>query len=105
MTFYINFPTLSSAFAHFMITAFDSAENAGNISNLLFMFCLLFCGALATPSQFPGFQIFIYRVSPFTYLVRAMLSVDISNTDVVSAPNEYLHVDPVNSTCSECIRA
>ncbi|GAB7349560.1 hypothetical protein MBLNU459_g0255t1 [Dothideomycetes sp. NU459] len=95
------FLLFSSTFAHFMIAAFESAENAGNTGNLLFMLSLLFCGVLATPTQLPGFWIFMYRVSPFTYLVSGMLSVGISNTNVICAQNEYLHFDPVNGTCGE----
>ncbi|PGH21529.1 hypothetical protein AJ80_03197 [Polytolypa hystricis UAMH7299] len=95
------FLLFSSTFAHFMIAAFDAAENAGNLGNLLFLLCLLFCGVLATPEQLPGFWIFMYRVSPFTYLVSGMLSAGISNTNVTCADNEYLHFDPVNGTCGE----
>ena len=95
------FLLFSSTFAHFMIAAFETAENAGNTGNLLFMLCLLFCGVLATPARLPGFWIFMYRVSPFTYLVSGMLSVCISNTEVICAPNEYLHFDPLNGSCGE----
>jgi ABC-type multidrug transport system permease subunit len=76
-------------------------ENAGNLGNLLFLLCLLFCGVLATPDQLPRFWIFMYRVSPFTYLVSGMLSVGISNTNVTCADNEYLRFDPVNGTCGK----
>jgi ATP-binding cassette subfamily G (WHITE) protein 2 (PDR) len=99
------FLLFSSTFAHFMIAAFETAENAGNTGNLLFMLCLLFCGVLATPSQLPGFWIFMYRVSPFTYLVSGMLSVGISNTEVICAENEYLHFDPLNGTCGDYMEA
>ncbi|KAL3468943.1 ABC-2 type transporter-domain-containing protein [Aspergillus californicus] len=95
------FLLFSSTFAHFMIAAFDSVENAGNLGNLLFLLCLLFCGVLATPEQLPGFWIFMYRVSPFTYLVSGMLGTAMSNTDIICAANEYLHFDPVRGTCRE----
>ncbi|PLN79457.1 putative multidrug resistance ABC transporter [Aspergillus taichungensis] len=87
------FLLFSSNFAHFMIAAIDGAENAGNMGNLLFMLCLLFCGVLATPDQFPKFWIFMYRVSPFTYLVS-----------VTCAANEYLHFDPLNGTCGDYMK-
>lgn len=99
------FLLFSSTFAHFIGSAFDAAENAGNMGNLLFLLCLLFCGVLAIPDQLPGFWIFMYRVSPFTYLVSGMLSVGISNTDVTCAGNEYLHLDPVNVTCGEYMKS
>jgi len=43
----------------------------------------------------------MYRVSPFTYLVDAMLSVGLANTRVVCAPNELLHFEPPSGqTCA-----
>ena len=95
------FLLFSSTFAHFMIAAFETIENAGNTGNLLYTLCLLFCGALATPAQLPGFWVFMYRVSPFTYLISGMLSIGIADTEVICAANEYLHFDPLNATCGE----
>lgn len=98
------FLLFTSTFAHFMVAAFDAAENAGNLGNLLFLLCLLFCGVLATPDQMPGFWIFMYRVSPFTYLVGGMLSAGVANTRVYCARNEFLSFDPVNGTCGEFMK-
>lgn len=42
----------------------------------------------------PGFWIFMYRISPFTYLVSGMMSAGLANTKVVCADIEYLHFDP-----------
>lgn len=36
----------------------------------------------------------MYRVSPFTYLIEAMLSTAVSGTTVTCAANEYLVFDP-----------
>jgi ATP-binding cassette subfamily G (WHITE) protein 2 (PDR) len=44
----------------------------------------------------------MYRVSPFTYLVSAMLSTAVSGTDVVCESVELLHFNPPsNQTCQE----
>lgn len=81
------------------------AESGGNVANLAFSLCLVFCGVLATPEQLPGFWIFMYRVSPFSYMVAGMLSVGVANTNVVCAPNELLHFEPPNgSTCGEYMK-
>ncbi|EUC42194.1 hypothetical protein COCMIDRAFT_104159 [Bipolaris oryzae ATCC 44560] len=95
------FLMFGSTFAHFMIAASDTAENAGNTGNLLFTLCVIFCGILATPEQMPRFWIFMYRVSPFTYLVGGMLAVGVADSSVTCAANEYLRFDPVNGTCGE----
>ncbi|KAI1088409.1 ABC-2 type transporter-domain-containing protein [Rostrohypoxylon terebratum] len=94
------FMLFTSTFTDMIIAGFETAEAGGNIANLLFMLCLIFCGVLANPSSIPRFWIFMYRVSPFTYLVSAMLSVALANTHVQCANNEYVHFDPpTGMTC------
>ncbi|KIW02434.1 uncharacterized protein PV09_06248 [Verruconis gallopava] len=96
------FLIFTSTFTHMIIAAVETAEAGGNIANLLFSLTLVFCGVLATPQQFPGFWIFMYRVSPFNYLVDAFLSVGVANTKITCASNEYLHFQPLEGqTCSQ----
>jgi ATP-binding cassette subfamily G (WHITE) protein 2 (PDR) len=66
----------------------------------MFTLCLVFCGVIASPSQFPRFWIFMYRLSPFTYLVNGMLSVGLAGNTVTCAANEYLQFSPpAGETC------
>lgn len=96
------FLLFTSTFTDMIIAAFETAEAGGNIANLLFMLCLIFCGVLAQPSTLPRFWIFMYRVSPFSYLISAMLSTAVANTDVVCAANEYVSFEPpAGSNCIE----
>lgn len=96
------FLLFTSTFTSMVIAAIDTAETGGNIANLMFSLTLIFCGVLAGPSVFPHFWIFMYRVSPFTYLVDAMLSVAVANTAVVCAPNEFRHfLAPDGQTCAQ----
>jgi ATP-binding cassette subfamily G (WHITE) protein 2 (PDR) len=89
-----------------VIAGVDSAENGGNIANLMFTLCLLFCGVLAQPSDFPRFWIFMYRLSPFTYLVSGMLSVGLANSSVQCAARELISFQPRSgSTCGEYMKA
>ncbi len=47
----------------------------------------------------------MYRVSPFTYLVSAMLSTGVANTAVVCAANEFMKFAPPNgTTCGEYMK-
>lgn len=94
------FLLFTSTFAHMIIAGIDLAETGGNLANLLFSLCLIFCGVLATPAKMPGFWIFMYRVSPFTYLVSAMLSTGVSGATATCESIEYLHFDPPSGeTC------
>lgn len=51
---------------------------------------------LAGPKALPGFWIFMYYVSPFTYLVDGMLSTGLANTDVVCSDIEFRTLEPTN---------
>ncbi|KAI1802080.1 ABC transporter ABCl1 [Daldinia bambusicola] len=100
------FLLFTSTFTDMIIAGFETAEGGSNVANLMFMLCLIFCGVLASPDIFPRFWIFMYRVSPFTYLVSAMLSTAVANTRVYCADNEYVHFDPPSGqTCGEYLQA
>lgn len=61
---------------------------------------------LATPEALPGFWIFMYRVSPFTYLVSAVLSTGLARTNVKCSSIELLHIPPpAGQTCSRYLSA
>ncbi|KAH6679698.1 putative ABC transporter CDR4 [Halenospora varia] len=92
--FILAFLLFTSTFTNMIIAGMESAEAGGNLAQLLFSLTLIFNGVLASPSQFPRFWIFMYRVSPFTYLVSGVLSTGLANQKVVCADYEYLHFNP-----------
>lgn len=80
----------------------ESAENAANLANLLFIMCLNFCGVLAGPGVLPGFWIFMYRCNPFTYLVQGMLSTGLAKNTVKCSARELVSFNPFQGqTCGE----
>ncbi|KAF7560817.1 hypothetical protein G7046_g3318 [Stylonectria norvegica] len=100
--FLFMFLIFTGTFSTFIIAGFETAEAGANIANLLFMLCLIFCGVLATSDSLPRFWIFMYRVSPFTYLASGMLSTAVANAKVTCADNEYLNFMPTaGKTCGE----
>lgn len=99
---FLAFMLFTCTFTNLVIAGCDSAETGGNLANLLFMMCLMFCGVLAPPDSFPRFWIFMYRISPFTYLVSAILSTAVANTNAVCAQNEYVTFPPpLGMTCGD----
>ncbi|KAF2171433.1 hypothetical protein M409DRAFT_63711 [Zasmidium cellare ATCC 36951] len=95
------FMNFAGTFTNMMLAAFDTAEAAGNIGNLFFSLSLIFCGVLATPQALPGFWIFMYRVSPFTYMVSGILSTGLANSYIRCSADELLRfMPPANTTCS-----
>ncbi|KAJ5765983.1 uncharacterized protein N7511_003599 [Penicillium nucicola] len=56
---------------------------------------------LASPSDLPRFWIFMYRLSPFTYLVSSVLSTGVAGTTVECSSIELLTVSPpAGQNCS-----
>ncbi|PSK43144.1 Brefeldin A resistance protein [Elsinoe australis] len=101
----VTFIMFSSTFSHMIIAGVETAENGGNIANLLFSLSLLFCGVLRGPTALPGFWIFMYRVSPFTYLVGGLLSSAVKDATVTCADNEFLRFPPPSGqTCGDYMR-
>ncbi|KAJ5698388.1 ABC transporter CDR4 [Penicillium macrosclerotiorum] len=98
----LTFLLFTSTFAHMVIAGIELAETGGNIATMLFSLCLIFCGVLQTKDGLPGFWVFMYRVSPFTYLVSAMLSTGLSGAAAHCEKVEYLTFNPPgNQTCGE----
>ena len=96
----------TSTFGHMIIAGIEVAETAANMGNLLFSLTLIFCGVLASPTALPGFWIFMYRVSPFTYLISGVLATGLANAEVKCSNVEILHFDPypAGSTCGEYMK-
>ncbi|CAH0021151.1 unnamed protein product [Clonostachys rhizophaga] len=88
------FMLFTSTFSHFAITWMPSAEVAGILASILWMFCLCFCGVAVAPADFPKFWTWMYRVSPGTYLIGGVMSAAIAGSDVTCADNELLELSP-----------
>lgn len=74
----------------------------------MFAFPLRFCtnndmtiGVMQPPSALPGFWIFMYRVSPLTYLVSSVAATGMHARHVICAASELSRFDPPSGmTCS-----
>ncbi|KAI9742589.1 MAG: hypothetical protein M1818_003730 [Claussenomyces sp. TS43310] len=98
----LSFLLFTSTFTNMIIAGIEQAETGGTLANLMFSLTLIFCGVLATPTALPGFWIFMYRVSPFTYLISAMMSTGLANTSVECSSIEVSHFQPrANQTCGD----
>jgi ABC-type multidrug transport system permease subunit len=65
-----------------------------------------FYSVLVSPAALPRFWIFMYRVSPVTYLVSAMVSTGVAGVNVVCAANEIVRFNPPSGqTCSSYLKA
>lgn len=83
----------------------EVAANAANLASLAFTMSLSFCGVMATPDAMPRFWIFMYRVSPLTYLIDGLLAIGVANVPITCSKNELLQFTPANGmTCGEYMK-
>ncbi|PSR83352.1 ABC-2 type transporter [Coniella lustricola] len=90
----------ASTFAHMTVAAVPDATTAGAVVTLLFLLSIMFCGVLQTPVALPGFWIFMYRLSPFTYWISGMVSTMIHDRAVTCSSAETSTMNPpAGETC------
>ncbi|KAF1940999.1 ATP-binding cassette transporter [Clathrospora elynae] len=91
-------------FAVMVGSAIKSAPVAANIAVVLYQLMLLFCGVLAAPAILPRFWIWMYRISPLTYLVSGMMSASIADVSVTCQASETVNfTSPPNMSCGKYI--
>ncbi|KAL2838950.1 ABC-2 type transporter-domain-containing protein [Aspergillus pseudodeflectus] len=96
------FMIFASTFSSMIIAGIEHPDTGSNIAQLLFSLCLVFNGVLASPQALPRFWIFMYRVSPFTYLVSSVLATGLSGTEVHCSDIEVLQIPPLEGqSCSD----
>lgn len=92
----------ASSFGQLCISALPDAQTAGSIVTLLFSMSLLFNGVMQPPDALPGFWIFMYRVSPFTYWVGGIAATMLHGRQVVCASEELSRFSPpAGQTCQQ----
>ncbi|KAK4183175.1 putative ATP-binding cassette transporter [Podospora australis] len=84
----------ASAFAHMTITALPDAQSAGGLVILLTMMATIFSGVLQTAGALPGFWVFMYYVSPFTYWIGGIVATALHDRPIDCAPDEDLIFPP-----------
>ncbi|KAL5002713.1 ABC-2 type transporter-domain-containing protein [Aspergillus recurvatus] len=102
LLFVIQFFIFTSTFATLIISALPDAETGGTIATLMFMMTLVFNGVMQAPSALPGFWIFMYRVSPLTYLIAGLTATGLHGR-VIECASEELNVfnPPDGLSCGE----
>ncbi|KAF5635813.1 ABC transporter CDR4 [Fusarium sp. NRRL 52700] len=98
------FMVYEGTFAHMSVAGAPTAEVGATLGLFLFMMSLVFCGVLVPYSGLPGFWTFMYRVSPLTYLIGAMISNGVGKQEVTCSEIEFLQFQtPANLTCGKYV--
>ncbi|GAB1196369.1 hypothetical protein APSETT444_005638 [Aspergillus pseudonomiae] len=102
LIFIIQFYLFTSTFATFIIAALPDAETGGTIATLLFIMATTFNGVMQPPNALPGFWIFMYRVSPLTYLIAGMTGTGLHGRAITCDAAELSVFNPPSgSTCGD----
>ncbi|GKZ97062.1 hypothetical protein AnigIFM59636_011812 [Aspergillus niger] len=103
----IQFFIYGSTFAHAVVAVLPDAETAGLIATMLFNMTLVFNGILVPRVALPGFWDFMYRVSPMTYLVNAIIASGVSGRAVNCSEKELsvFSVAPGYDSCGQYMEA
>ncbi|CZR68838.1 probable ABC1 transport protein [Phialocephala subalpina] len=97
---FIYFYIFAGTFAQMLIAALPNATTAGRVSTILFSMMILFAGVFQIPTALPGFWIFMYRVSPMTYLLRGIAVAGLSGNPIVCSTAELaVFQPPMGETC------
>lgn len=90
----------ASSFAQMTIAAMPDAQTASSFVTVLVLMSILFNGVLQPPQALPGFWIFMYRVSPFTYWISGIVSTMLHGRQVECTAKETQIFDPPSGqTC------
>ncbi|KAK5652958.1 hypothetical protein OQA88_9437 [Cercophora sp. LCS_1] len=102
LLFVIQLFVYASSFAHMTITALPDAQSAAGLVVLFTMMSTIFSGVLQTKVALPGFWVFMYRVSPFTYWIGGIVSTLVHERPMGCSETEMLVFDPPGGmTCGQ----
>ncbi|XHF97376.1 hypothetical protein AWENTII_000961 [Aspergillus wentii] len=102
LLFIVQFYIFTSTFASLVISALPDAETGGTIATLMFIMALTFNGVMQPPNALPGFWIFMYRVSPLTYLIAGITGTGLHGREIHCADAELSVFNPPSGlTCGD----
>ena len=88
--FYMLFQLYYSSFAQAVATISPNAMIASMLFATLFSFVIVFCGVVQPPPQLPYFwRKWMFRLSPFTWIVEGMMGNFIHDQPVQCEPDEF----------------
>ncbi|RAH78729.1 hypothetical protein BO86DRAFT_176149 [Aspergillus japonicus CBS 114.51] len=102
LLFIVQFFIYASSMAQLVVCAIGEPTLAAMLATLMFGFSFIFNGVMQPPGDLPGFWIFMYRVSPFTYYIGGMSSTILHGRSVECNAAELSVFDPpAGQTCGQ----
>lgn len=102
MLFIVQFYIYAASMAQFIVCAIPEPSLAAMLATLMFGLSFIFNGVMQPPEALPGFWIFMYRVSPFTYYISGISSTALHGRKVECNAAEMSVFDPpAGQTCGQ----
>jgi ABC-type multidrug transport system ATPase subunit len=100
MLFIIQFYVYAASMAQLAVCAIPEPALAAMLATLMFGLSFIFNGVMQPPDDLPGFWIFMYRVSPFTYYISGIGATALHGRPVECNAAEMSVFDPpAGQTC------
>ncbi|KAH3663725.1 hypothetical protein OGAPHI_005127 [Ogataea philodendri] len=77
-----------------VVYASPDLPSANVLIGLVFNFVISFCGVVQSPSLMPGFWHFMWRLSPFTYIVENLVGILLHDREVHCSAQELNYLNP-----------
>jgi ABC-type multidrug transport system ATPase subunit len=100
LLYIVQFFIYAASMAQLVICAIPEPALASMLATLMFGLSFIFNGVMQPPSDLPGFWIFMYRVSPFTYYISGIGSTALHGRGVeCNAAEMSVLSPPTGQTC------
>ncbi|KAL1897389.1 hypothetical protein Sste5346_004125 [Sporothrix stenoceras] len=102
LLFIVQFYIYASSMAQMVVAAVPDPALGAMLAIFMFGLSFIFNGVMQPPSALPGFWIFMYRVSPFTYFIGGISGTALHGREVICS-NAELSVfnPPQDTTCGQ----
>ena len=94
MLFIVQYYLYAATMAQMVVCAIPQPSVASMVAMLMFGLSFIFNGVMQPPNALPGFWIFMYRVSPFTYYISGVSSAALHDRPVQCSRHEMSIFDP-----------
>ncbi|PVH91181.1 hypothetical protein DM02DRAFT_475415, partial [Periconia macrospinosa] len=101
----IQYFLFATTLASVISAATPDAQTAATLATLMFSLGMLFNGVFQPPDAMPYFWLFMYYVSPFTYIIGGIAATGLHGELIMCSENELSVMEPPpNQTCGEYLR-
>jgi ABC-type multidrug transport system permease subunit len=100
---FIAFFLFTQSLSHLLAVAIEVPQAAVNMGQPVFYLTIIFCGVLVPKEYLPRFWIFMYWVSPLTYLTRSIFTVGVAKQPITCMSSELVMIPkpPNSQTCGD----